>query len=146
MGLNKREWLYNCLSSEINNSHSFMRVYAFLEKALNPVAFTVGKNRDKYNYFFDGVNKALLLTWREITKEGTLIEVVHAKTLDDVDQRVNSLRWQLYNRSIHGEVQKYCIKEYLKKDYYDAVFEAAKGLAERVRQITELTTDGGTLF
>ncbi|MDR1539622.1 MAG: TIGR02391 family protein [Clostridiales bacterium] len=38
------------------------------------------------------------------------------------------------------------MKDYLRKDYYDAVFEAAKGLAERVRQITGLTTDGGTLF
>ncbi len=42
--------------------------------------------------------------------------------------------------------KKYCIKDYLRKDYYDTVFEAAKGLAERVRQITGLTTDGGELF
>lgn len=41
---------------------------------------------------------------------------------------------------------KYCIADYLRKDYYDAVFEASKGLAERVRSITGLTTDGGTLF
>lgn len=146
MGLNKRDWLYNCLASEINNSHSFIRVYAFLEKALNPVAFTDEKNRDKYNYLLEGVNKALLLAGLEITREGKLVEVVQAKTLEEVDRRVNSLRRQLYNRAIHGEVQKYCIKDYLQKDYYDAVFEAAKGLAERVRQITGLTTDGGTLF
>lgn len=146
MGLNKRDWLYNCLASEINNSHSFIRVYAFLEKALNPVAFTDEKNRDKYNYLIEGVNKALLLAGLEITREGKLVEVVQAKTLEEVDRRVNSLRLQLYNRAIHDEVQKYCIKDYLQKDYYDAVFEAAKGLAERVRQITGLTTDGGTLF
>ena len=34
----------------------------------------------------------------------------------------------------------------MRKDYYDAVFEATKGLAERVREITGLATDGGTLF
>lgn len=45
------------------------------------------------------------------------------------------------NRAIHSEVQKYCIK-----DYYYAVFKAAKGLAQRVRDITGLTIDGGTLF
>ena len=146
IGLNKRDWLYKCLVQEINSSCSFSRVYAFLEKALNPVAFTDVKNRDKYNYLLEGVNKALLLAGLEITKEGKLIEVIRAKTLDEVDRRVNSLQRQLYNRSIHGEVQKYCIKDYLQKDYYDAVFEAAKGLAERVRQITGLTTDGGTLF
>ena len=70
MGLNKRDWLYNCLASEINNSHSFVRVYAFLEKELNPVVFTDEKNRNKYNYFLEEVNKALLLAGLEITKEG----------------------------------------------------------------------------
>ncbi|QHQ63402.1 TIGR02391 family protein [Anaerocolumna sedimenticola] len=34
----------------------------------------------------------------------------------------------------------------MREDYYDAVFEAAKGLAERVRQITGLSSDGGELF
>lgn len=146
LGLNKRDWLYNCLASEINKSHSLERVYCFFEKALNPVAFTEGKNRDKYNYLLEGTNKALLLAGLEMTKEGKLVEVTQAKTLDEVDKRVNSLQRQLYIRTIHSEVQKYCIKDYLQNDYYDAVFEAAKGLAERVRQITGLTTDGGTLF
>lgn len=146
LGLNKRDWLYNCLAKEINKSHSLNKVYLFLEKALNPVAFTDERHREKYKYLFEGINKALLLVGLEITTEGKLIEVVQAKTLDEVDRRVNSLQRQLYNRAIHWEVQKYCIKDYLQKDYYDAVFEAAKGLAERVREMSGLTTDGGTLF
>ena len=32
LGLNKRDWLYNCLASEINKSHSLERVYCFFEK------------------------------------------------------------------------------------------------------------------
>lgn len=144
--MNKREWLYNCLANEVNKNHSLTRVYIFIEKALNPVVFTSEENRSKYEYLFEGVNKVLLLAGIEITKEGNLVEVVQAKTLDEVDRRVNSLKKHLYNRAIHSEVQKYCIDDYLRKDYYDTVFEAAKGLAERVRQITGLTTDGGTLF
>lgn len=146
MGLNKKDWLYNCLANEINIHHSLSQVYVFLEKALNPVAFTDETKRSKYEFLLEGVNKALLMAGLEMSKEGKLVEVVQAKTLDEVDRRVNSLKKQLYNRSIHSEVQRYCIKDYLRKDYYDAVFEAAKGLAERVRQITGLTTDGGTLF
>jgi len=95
---------------------------------------------------FEGVNKALLLAGLEITKEGKLRETVQSKTLDEVDRRVNSLEKHLYDRAIHNEVKKYCIKDCLQKDYYDAVFEAAKGLAERVRQMSGLTTDGGKLF
>lgn len=145
-GLNKRDWLYNCLATDINKRHNLMYVYIFIEKALNPVAFTDERKRDQYNYLFEGVNKALLLAGLKITKEGKLVEAVQAKTLDEVDRRVNSLEKHLYERAIHSEVRKYCIKDYLQNDYYDAVFEAAKGLAERVRQLSGLTTDGGTLF
>ncbi len=75
-----------------------------------------------------------------------MVAVSQAETLTEVDLRVNHLKKALYDRAIHSEVQKYCIEDYLRADYYDAVFEAAKGLAERVRQISGLTTDGGTLF
>ena len=146
LGLNKREWLYKCLVTEINKNHSLNLIYVFLEKALTPVAFISEKKREQYNYMFEGVNKALLLAGLEITKEGKLRETVQSKTLDEVDRRVNSLEKHLYDRAIHNEVKKYCIKDYLQKDYYDAVFEAAKGLAERVRQMSGLTTDGGKLF
>ena len=146
IGLNKRDWLYNCLANEINTSHSLNKIYIFLEIAFDPVSFTDEAKRDKYNYLLESSNKVLLLAGIIITPEGKLKKAVPAKTLDEVDRRVNSLKKQLYNRAIHNEVQKYCIADYLRKDYYDAVFEAAKGLAERVREITGLTTDGGKLF
>lgn len=146
IGLNKRDWLYSCFANEINTHRSFDKIYLFIEKALNPINYTNEEKRDKYNFLLEAINKALLLIGLTVNKEGRLIEVVQAKTLDEVDRRVNDLRRQLYNRTIHPEVQKYCIKDYLRKDYYDAVFEAAKGLAERVRQITGLTSDGSALF
>jgi uncharacterized protein (TIGR02391 family) len=146
IGLNKRDWLYNCLATEINTYKSFSKIYKFIEMALKPIAHTNATKRDRYEHLFEEVNKVLLLTGLEITRSGILQEAVKAQTLDEVDRRVNSLRKQLYNRAIHHEVVKYCIKDYLRKDYYDTVFEAAKGLAERVRSITGLTTDGGTLF
>jgi len=146
MGLNKRDWLHNCFANEINAHQSFNRIYMFIQSALNPVAYIDSSSRDKYAYLLEETNKVLLLAGLSVSKEGTLSEAVQAKTLDEVDRRVNDLRRQLYNRAIHREVVKYCIKDYLRKDYYDAVFEAAKGLAERLRQITGLTVDGGTLF
>ena len=146
MGFNKRDWLHNCFANEINTHQSFDRIYMFIQSALNPVAYTDASSRDKYAYLLEETNRVLLLAGLSVSKEGTLSEAVQAKTFDEVDRRVNDLRRQLYNRAIHQEVEKYCIKDYLRQDYYDAVFEAAKGLSERLRQITGLTTDGGTLF
>lgn len=146
LGLNKRDWLYNCLANEINTNKSLQRVFDFIAKALNPVAFTVQSNRERYLHLLEETNKVLLLAGLSVSKEGKVVDVEQATTLDEVDRRMNHLKRELYNRAIHNEVQKYCIKDYLRKDYYDAVFEAAKGLAERVRQITGLSSDGGELF
>jgi uncharacterized protein (TIGR02391 family) len=146
IGLNKRDWLYNCFVNEINQNQTFEKIFLFIEKALNPISYTNESSREKYNFLFEEINKVLLLVGLSVSKEGVLSEVIEAKTLDEVDRRVNNLRKHLYNRAIHHEVEKYCIKDYLRKDYYDAVFEAAKSLAERVRQITGLTLNGSALF
>ncbi|WP_404996816.1 TIGR02391 family protein [Caldifermentibacillus hisashii] len=146
IGLNKRDWLYNCFVNEINKSESFEKIFLFIEKAMDPVLYTNEGKRKKYNYLFEELNKVLILFGLSLTKEGKLGYTEKAKTLDEVDRRVNSLKKHLYNRAIHHEVTKYCIKDYLRKDYYDTVFEAAKGLAERVRTITGLSDDGVELF
>ena len=146
IGLNKRDWLYNCLVTEINKSQSFSKVFSFLQAVLNPAAYTSADSRQKYRYLFEETNKVLLFAGLSIDQSGRLVAVSQAETLSEVDQRVNHLKKALYDRAIHSEVQKYCVEDYLRADYYDAVFEASKGLAERVRQISGLTTDGGTLF
>lgn len=91
-GLNKRDWLYNCMVNEININRSFNRVYDFIVRALNPVAFTGESNREKYNYLHEETNKVLLLAGLSVSLEGKLIEVEQAKTLDEVDRRVNHLK------------------------------------------------------
>lgn len=146
IGLNKRDWLYNCFATELNKSHSSSKVYSFVQAALNPALYTSIDEREKYQYLFEETNRVLLFAGLSIDQSGKMVEVSKAQTLNEVDQRVNHLKRALYDRAIHHEVQKYCIADYLREDYYDAVFEAAKGLAERVRQISGLTTDGGMLF
>lgn len=145
-GPNKRDWLYGCLESEAKSNNSFEKVFEFICAALNPALYTQADNRDKYEYITEETNKVLALAGLNIDPSGKLIVVSPAQSLSEVDQRVNRLKKALYDRAIHSEVQRYCIKDYLREDYYDAVFESAKGLAERVRQITGLTTDGGALF
>lgn len=92
LGLNKRDWLYNCLVNEINTNKSFQRVFDFIVKALNPVAFTVQSNREKYLHLLEETNKVLLLAGLSVSKEGKIVDVVKATTLDEVDRRVNHLK------------------------------------------------------
>jgi len=146
IGLNKRNWLYNCLANEFNTSQNFTKIYTFIESALNPARYTANDRRAMFTNLLEGVNKILIFAGIELQQSGKLQKVVKATTLDEVDRRVDSLKRHLYNRAIHSEVTKYCINDYLRKDYYDAVFEAAKGIAQRVRDISNLQLDGSKLF
>lgn len=146
IGLSKSKWLFNCFVNEVNKSQSSEKIFEFIQIALNPASFTMEHQRDKYTFLKEELNKVLLLKGLLINQSGKLVLTQRATTLTEVDRRVNELRTKLYNRAIHSEVIKYCIKDYLRKDYYDVVFEASKSLAQRVREITGDSKDGSKLF
>jgi len=146
VGANKRDFLFSCLATQINKTGSCKCTYDFIQSVLNPINYTRLDNRGKYEWLFEELNKVLILLGMQVRKDGIIIVVEKATTLNEVDKRVSHLKKKLYERSIHNEVVKYCESDYLRKDYFDAVFEASKGLAERVREIMGLKTDGGTLF
>ena len=145
-GLNKRDWLYNCFVKEVNNINSFECVFRFIETALNPISYTTMDKRDKYNYIVEETNKVLCLLGLGINESGKIVYVKKANNLEEVDERINHLQKKLYERSIHSEVYKYCRQDLLRKDFFDAVVEASKGLAQRVRDISGLGIDGSELF
>jgi uncharacterized protein (TIGR02391 family) len=45
----------------------------------------------------------------------------------------------------HAEIFKYCQAELLNDNYFHAVLEAIKGVAERIRSLSGLGTDGAEL-
>ena len=55
------------------------------------------------------------------------------------------MRAALENRNVHAEVLNYCRAEFIQENYFHAVLEAVKGVAERVRQMSGLVSDGAEL-
>ena len=70
----------------------------------------------------------------------------HARTSLARAKARGKLKAILEARGTHPEVFKYCRAELLEENYFHAVFEAAKGLAQRIRDLSGLTTDGGELI
>lgn len=89
IGLNKRDWLYNCFEKEINDSHSFNKIVRFIEIVADSSNYTKLEKREQYHFMFEELNKILLLQGCEINSFGKLIENVKADSLDEVDRRVN---------------------------------------------------------
>jgi uncharacterized protein (TIGR02391 family) len=62
-----------------------------------------------------------------------------------VARLAGGLRTELARRGVHPEVLRYCEEELLRKSLFHAVFEAAKGVSERLRQMSGLSGDGAGL-
>ena len=123
------------------NSKDTIRI---LENLYSPMRFI--KDKDQYNVERTKLNKILCMQGFELDKSGTIISVSIIKSLDEVNARYNGLIEKLRERQTHEEVIKYCTAELLVENYFHSIFEAAKGLSDRVREMSGLLEDGAKLY
>lgn len=94
----------------------------------------------------DELNEALAFKGLHVDEAGELRRGAHAKTLAEAAAIAGRLRSELTRRQVHAEVVKYCREELIRKSLFHAMFEACKGVAERIRQLTGQTSDGAELI
>lgn len=118
-------------------------VVDFIHAFLTPARF-VGRSEE-----FEGrrqeLNTILAFSGLEYGADGQFRRVTAAKTLDEAEKRVRTIRAKFQGRRIHPEVLKYCRTELMQDNYFHAVFEATKGLAQRVRDTSGIQADGAAL-
>jgi uncharacterized protein (TIGR02391 family) len=74
-----------------------------------------------------------------------LRSVTEARTLSEAQERAGRLRAELTRRKVHHDVLQFCRAELLQENYFHAVFEATKSVAQKIRDKTGLTGDGADL-
>ena len=73
---------------------------------------------------------------------GTLISASQVGTLGEAERRARELREDLLSRGVHPDVLLFCKEELLHDNYFHAVLEAVKSVADKVRRRTGLLDDG----
>jgi uncharacterized protein (TIGR02391 family) len=91
------------------------------------------------------VNERLLLSGFQVAGDGTLEKVRAASTLEDAQQRADELHAELSRRQVHPDVLRFCRAELLQHNYFHAVLEAAKSVADKLRGLTDMAGDGTPL-
>lgn len=91
------------------------------------------------------INTILVLLGYKLGEDGNIKIVEKANTLSEAQERVNRLKKQLLDRKVHGDVLKFCNSELLQENYFHAVFEATKSVADKIREKTDLDLDGAKL-
>jgi uncharacterized protein (TIGR02391 family) len=69
-----------------------------------------------------------------------------ARSLDEARERADELGSELRRRGVHPDVLRYCRAQMLERNYFHAVLEASKSVADKVRTLTGIQADGNDLF
>lgn len=115
----------------------------FIQQYLAPARY-VGRT-DEHNSIRTQLNTILAFSGIEFEADGQFRSVSKASTLDEAEKRAKTLRSKFQGRAIHSEVLKYCRAELVQDNYFHAVFEATKGLAQRIRELSGTDGDGAAL-
>lgn len=119
------------------------RMLDFVQAFLIPARF-VGRS-EEFERRRQELNTILAFSGVEYGKDGQFRRVEAVRTLDEAEARARTIRAKFQGRRIHAEVFKYCRAELLQDNYSHAVFEAVKGLAQRIREMSGADGDGAAL-
>ena len=139
----KRKRLYHAFANYQKQSQCSNKVLNFLTAAMQPSRY-LGKDV-LFHYRLNELNKSLSFIGLELTEQAKFKRIDKASTLTEAQQRASHYKHKLEMRNTHLSVMKYCKDEILDENYFHSVFEAVKSVADRIRSITGLYTDGVTL-
>lgn len=141
--LTKRHRIHNALAADQNSRGNRTGVLAFMRHAMKPERH-LGR-AERYELMRANLNRALAFVGLAFDAAGTLDAVAAVSTINEAERRANELRDDLTRRGVHPEVLRFCRAELLADNYFHAVLEATKSVADRIRQRTGLTDDGNVL-
>ena len=141
--LSKRHRLYNAFVNCQNAEKNRLYVLAFIRFAMKPEQYA--RTPERYEPMRVNLNRALAFVGLAVEESGKLVQVEQVLTLPDAQRRANELRSDLELRKVHPDVLKFCKEELVKLNYFHAVLEATKSVADKLRRKSGLTDDGATL-
>ena len=141
--MTKRHRLFQALKERQAQDHCANNVLRFVTHVMSPVRH-VG-NRDYFEREREKINMVLVFCGLSLAENGQLKQVQTASTLSEAEVRASVLRKALFERKVHADVIKFCRSELLVDDYFHAVFEATKSVADKLRTRASLNSDGASL-
>ena len=140
----KRHRLYNAFVACQNALQDRVRILGFIRYAMKPEQYA--RDPGRYEPMRANLNRALVFAGLAVEELGKLLSVERAVTLTEAQRRATELRADLELRRVHPDVLRFCKEELLKDNYFHAVLEATKSVADKLRSMTGLTDDGATLI
>ncbi|MBT9596663.1 MAG: TIGR02391 family protein [Vitreoscilla sp.] len=142
-GMTKWKRLFNAIVLQQNKHQVGSHLLMFINRAMAPARLV--KKPGQFTALQDGLNVALSLAGYGVNDRGQVVLTTRETTVAGAVTRAQRLKRTLEARGTHAEVFAYCTPELLDQNYFHAVLEAIKGVAERLRKLSGLTSDGAEL-
>jgi uncharacterized protein (TIGR02391 family) len=110
---------------------------------MNPVR--LAEDDDTFKEIRERLNKIIAFVGSALSEDGKSARFVQVRTLPEAERRVRGLWQRLQERSVHGDVLRFRRPELLDGYYFHAALEAMKSMAEKIRTMSGLMTDGAAL-
>jgi uncharacterized protein (TIGR02391 family) len=141
--LTKRHRLFTALRQKQFQDACANNVLRFVTHVMSPVRH-VGR-RDYFEAERGKLNAVLSFTGYSLEEDGQLRVRKAVRTLSEAEARASLLRKALIERRVHPDVLRFCRAELVADNYFHAVFEATKSVAEKLRVRAGLSGDGAPL-
>ncbi|MCT4616147.1 MAG: TIGR02391 family protein [Marinifilaceae bacterium] len=141
--MTKWKRLYNSCVEVQNRTGYSNNILTLIQKSYHPSRFL--KDKQTFEERRSELNEVLSFIGLKLSDNGKYNPVVKSETISDAQQRATSLLKKLEDRNVHPHVLEFCKSELLQENYFHAVFEATKSVADKIRQLTGLTDDGNSL-
>jgi uncharacterized protein (TIGR02391 family) len=132
--------IYHSLAERQRRDACGNYVARFIREVLDPARYM--SRSGEHDELRRNLNAILVLEGLEFTAKGEFRRVEAARTVSEAEQRAQVLTAKFQGRKMHPEVLRFCRAELLVDNYFHAVFEAVKGLMQRVREMSGLQADG----
>ena len=137
--------LFNAFANWQNRNRCANNIYDFLLRAMNPVSYM--NNHEAFEWRRIELNKRLVFIGLSILETGKIGKMAQvATTIKEAELRADELKRKLKNRDVHTDVLKFCRAELLEDNYFHAVFETTKSVADKIRNLSGLSADGNELI
>lgn len=142
-GMTKWKRIFNALALQQNLHQVGNHLVMFVNRAMAPARFV--RKPEQFQRWQDGLNVAMSLAGYGVNDQGKVVLTTRETTVSGALARANRVKATLEARGTHPQVFIYCTAELLAENYFHAVLEAFKGVAERLRQMSGLAVDGAEL-
>lgn len=136
--------LYNSFVEYQNRTQISNGILKFIQTSIHPTRFL--DNKDLFESARSDLNKIFSFIELELAENGKFRGAKKSHTISEAEQRATSLISKLEDRNVHSDIFRFCKAELLVNNYFHAVFETTKSVADKIRYLSGQNSDGAELI